>query len=175
MKFKNIKKSSSSRKSENTTKKENVKKSLTKVAKKVAQEKVIEQKEKWKDIQTEKTNKKHLFTSIYRFITEKKIWLAALLLLAGISLFIVRLDVYMHRQALTAVEAQRQELVQKEQYWIRVTKEKPTYRDGYLEVALYAYQLKDKKIALENVQKALDLDPNFEKGLQLRGIIEKMN
>ncbi len=57
-------------------------------------------------------------------------------------------------------------------YWEREVKIKPDYRDGHLQLAVRYYQLykiEEAKLALE---KAFQLDPNFETTKKLREIIK---
>ncbi len=46
--------------------------------------------------------------------------------------------------------------------WEKIVAQKPDYRDGYLRLALYHYKLYDKNLAWMYLQKAQELDPNFE-------------
>lgn len=55
-------------------------------------------------------------------------------------------------------------------YWEQIISEKPDYRDGYLQLALLHYKLYENEKAKEYLQKALELDPNFEPARE----IEKM-
>lgn len=62
-----------------------------------------------------------------------------------------------------------QKLIEK---WERIVAETPTYRDGYLQLALYYFKLGDKEKAQENLQKALELDPNYEPTKELEKLIK---
>ncbi len=57
-------------------------------------------------------------------------------------------------------------------FWQNQVKEKPNYRDAYFSLALVYYQIKDFKSSSENLEKAMDLDPNFEKGKELEEILK---
>lgn len=46
--------------------------------------------------------------------------------------------------------------------WEEIISEKPDYRDGYLQLALLHYKLFENEKAKECLQKAIELDPNFE-------------
>ena len=52
--------------------------------------------------------------------------------------------------------------------WEKIMIEKPNYRDGYLQLAIFYYQLYETKKAEEALQKALALDPNYELAQELR-------
>lgn len=125
-------------------------------------------------LKKEKTLKKLQFPRNYRFITERRFWMIALSIVAFFSLIFVSADIYVRIQRLNDTKAQRADLLQKEKAWVKTTQEKPEYRDGYIEVASYAYQLGDKNTALLNINKALSLDPNFIPALQEKGLIETM-
>ena len=55
--------------------------------------------------------------------------------------------------------------------WEEIISEKPDYRDGYLQLALLHYQLYENKRAKEYLQKALELDPNFEAAREMEKIL----
>ncbi len=46
--------------------------------------------------------------------------------------------------------------------WEKVIKEKPDYRDGYLQLAYLHYKLYEDEKAKEYLEKAIELDPNYE-------------
>ena len=55
-----------------------------------------------------------------------------------------------------------------------IIKTYPNYRDGYFRLATLEYELGNRNKAKEYVQKALELDPNFEEGRRLeRMFLEK--
>ncbi len=55
--------------------------------------------------------------------------------------------------------------------WEEIIKDKPQYRDAYLQLAILNYKINEKGNALENLQKALEIDPNFELAKKLEAII----
>jgi len=55
--------------------------------------------------------------------------------------------------------------------WQEFVLKNPTYRDGYLRLALYYQRLKYLEEARVNLAKALDLDPNFPGTKKLQGIL----
>ncbi len=69
-------------------------------------------------------------------------------------------------------EENPQELQKLVEKWERVVSETPTYRDGYLHLALYYFKLGNRQKAQENLQKALELDPNYEETRELEEIIK---
>jgi len=55
--------------------------------------------------------------------------------------------------------------------WERVISERPNYRDGYLRLALFHYKLHENEKANGYLQKALELDPNFEPARELEKVL----
>ena len=55
--------------------------------------------------------------------------------------------------------------------WEEIIKDKPQYRDAYLQLAILNYKINKKENALKNLQKALEIDPNFELAKKLEAII----
>lgn len=53
-------------------------------------------------------------------------------------------------------------------YWENLIQETPTYRDGYLKLATLYWQLEDKEKVKENLDKAIEVDPNYEETKRLR-------
>lgn len=56
--------------------------------------------------------------------------------------------------------------------WEQIITEKPNYRDGYLQLTYLYYKLYETEKAKECLQKALELDPNFEPALELEKLIK---
>lgn len=54
------------------------------------------------------------------------------------------------------------------QEWEKVLEEKPDYRDAYLQIAVLNWQIYKETEAREAVNKALELDPNFEAGKKFK-------
>ena len=76
--------------------------------------------------------------------------------------------------AKSQVEGQRQAIAVEMQFWQGIIKTYPNYRDGYFRLATLEYELGNRNKAKEYVQKALELDPNFEEGRRLeRMFLEK--
>ena len=55
--------------------------------------------------------------------------------------------------------------------WEKIVEEKPNYRDGYLQLAILHYKLYENDKAKEYLNKALDLDPNYEPARELKKIL----
>lgn len=59
--------------------------------------------------------------------------------------------------------------------WEKIVKQKPNYRDGYVQLSLLYLSLRQKSEALENIQKAYLLDPNSPWVIELKKEIEALN
>jgi len=57
--------------------------------------------------------------------------------------------------------------------WEKIVAETPNYRDGYLYLSLYYFKLGNRQKAQENLEKALDLDPNYPPAWELKNLISK--
>jgi tetratricopeptide (TPR) repeat protein len=56
--------------------------------------------------------------------------------------------------------------------WEKIVQEKPNYRDGWLQLAILHYKLYENEKARQYLQKALELDPNFEPAKELEKIFK---
>ncbi len=56
-------------------------------------------------------------------------------------------------------------------YWQKIVAERPSYRDAYLQLAILNYQIYENQKAKDYLNKALELDPNFEPTQKLEKII----
>ncbi|GEM_PF-1802716 len=97
--------------------------------------------------------------------------LISLLLVLGIG--IVGVDVYRTAKQKYYLESERMKLSKQVSYWKQVISKYQNYRDGYLQLALLEYQLGNSEQAKMYVNKALELDPNFEQGKELERILRK--
>ncbi len=69
---------------------------------------------------------------------------------------------YFINQNIEKKKEQKQELLRRElKYWENIVVESPTYRDGYVQLAIGYMQLGAIPAAKENLQRALELDPNW--------------
>jgi len=57
--------------------------------------------------------------------------------------------------------------------WEKIIAEKPGYRDAYLQLAKLCYQIYEDEKAKKYLQKAIELDPNYEPTQELQKIILK--
>lgn len=112
------------------------------------------------------------FPRIYRFITERNLWV----LLASIGLIALLVFVFRDLQKEITRERQlsaaRSMLNAKIQSWRAVVQEYPDYRDGYFTLATLEYQKGDIVSAGYDNKKALAIDPNFKQGLVLERLLQ---
>lgn len=90
-----------------------------------------------------------------------------------IAIILVSYDFYNNLLRQDTVYEARGKIIGDLNYWNREVIEKPNYRDGYFSLSLIYYQLGDYKNSIENLNKAMNIDPNFSKGKQLKKIIEE--
>ncbi len=57
-------------------------------------------------------------------------------------------------------------------FWEKTVADKPNYRDAYLQLAILNYQIYENQKAKEYLNKALEIDPNFEVTKELGKIIQ---
>jgi tetratricopeptide (TPR) repeat protein len=80
--------------------------------------------------------------------------------------------------------SQLQELWQKKHYadpkdiqrlidaWGKIIQEKPNFRDGYLQLAILHYKIYENEKAKEYLNKALEIDPNYQPTRELEKILK---
>jgi len=56
--------------------------------------------------------------------------------------------------------------------WQKIIEEKPGYRDGYVQLAYLHYKIYENEKAKEYLEKAIELDPNYEPTRELEKILE---
>lgn len=133
--------------------------------------------------------KHHKLPKIYRFITDcfvasflksrkhrlkktvKIFSLAsvgmAMLFLFGVSTY----DLYSNYQSKKKIDLERQEVISKIGKWEEIINKYKDYRDGYFQLAILEYRLRNFDKAKFYLKKTLDLDPNFEKGRDFEKIL----
>lgn len=88
-----------------------------------------------------------------------------------ISFALFGIDVYKSYKIKTKVFAEKQKILFDISYWENIADSYKGYRDAYFKLALLYYQLKDLDKTKENLNKVLELDPNFEEGRKLERIL----
>jgi tetratricopeptide (TPR) repeat protein len=147
----------------------------------------------------ENSGKKLQFPNIYRIITERGVFKKPLrlslslslkpklkkflVIFAAIAVFIIivvftagivffSVKVYQNYQKITQINAQRQQIQDKINFWQSIADKYDGYKDAYFQMAILDYSLGNfKKARMEN-QKALTLDPNFDDAKNLNVVLD---
>lgn len=119
--------------------------------------------------------KTSFFPKINRFITET--WkLAIVSFISGliiIGIILQSLSLYSGLQEQRKIEGERNKTEKELVFWKNSLTKYQNYRDIYLKIASLEYQLGDTDAAKEDLNKALEIDPNFEKSRELQKIVER--
>lgn len=106
------------------------------------------------------------------FSKEWRVVMASFLL--GIMLMVIAflaIGSYMLYSQLQLEKEKRLELEMRAVEWEQVVSRAPDYRDGHYNLAILYYQLRKRDLAMQHLNEALEIDPNFQKGLNFRGSI----
>lgn len=114
---------------------------------------------------------------IHKILISLRTWKIIL----AIILYIVLLSVISFAVRDISRQLQEKERVEKEYATVtsevekleKVVQQYPNYRDGFFKLALLEYRLENKEKAKLYVEKALKIDPNFEKGRELEEILKQ--
>lgn len=93
---------------------------------------------------------------------------ALLILLFGILYFEINFQVQRGQlvQQVLAAEtersAQSSQLIKLHNYWKKIVTDSPTYRDGYVQLALVDSQLGDQVSTAKDIQQIFIIDPNYQ-------------
>jgi tetratricopeptide (TPR) repeat protein len=88
-----------------------------------------------------------------------------------LATLILSLDLYSNIVEQKKLSGERTRVMSEVAFWQNEIKKYPDYRDGYFSLALLHYRLRDVEEARKNLNKALELDPNFEKGRELEKVL----
>jgi len=111
------------------------------------------------------------FPNIIRIFTEKYFLGFLISFALVVLLIIVGLDLYKDIKNQQKVEKERTEIISKIQYWQGIVNKYKDYRDAYFQLAILEYRLRDFIKSKFYLDKALAIDPNFEKGRELEKIL----
>lgn len=114
--------------------------------------------------------------NISRFIPEKfnEVHLFAIgLTFILISALVVGLDLYGNLSLEKKLIGETGELQSKLNFWELESQRHPGYRDAYFNLALINFQLRDLTSSRSNLEKALEIDPNFKKGREFEEILSQ--
>lgn len=76
------------------------------------------------------------------------------------------------RQEVEKVVKMPEEIQKEIEKWEKISQDFPGYRDAYLQLAKFYFQLYQTDKARENLNKALELDPNYEPARELEKILK---
>lgn len=118
------------------------------------------------------------FPNNYRFITEpfcavwrlrvnRRFWVAFVSALALFGLGFAAAEWYMVSSNKQAIDRERQAVLAEITSWENRASQYSGYRDAYFTLAVLYYRLREREKAKENLEKAFQIDPNFEKGRKL--------
>ncbi len=130
------------------------------------------------------SGKRLQFPSIYRRITERlsfnlnwqskpliiTSFITSAILIIGILFFSFK--TYQNLNSALRLNAQRQNLQSKINFWQSITDKFDGYKDAYFQKALLEYNLGQIQKAKEDNLKALQLDPNFEDARKLEVVLD---
>src|SRR3989344_6657479 len=122
-----------------------------------------------------KKSKSNKFPSIYRFIPDRKQVFRAYskvlriftLLIFIIAIVVLAYDLKKNTEAKEKIDLERANISKEIGFWQAFLEKNKDYRDGYLQLAVLEYKLRDYSKARFYLGKALEIDPNFEKGKEL--------
>ncbi len=122
-----------------------------------------------------KPQKKKKFPSNYRSIPERlnrdeSVFFVGMLCIL-IAILIISLDLYSNFKQQEGLTQKRTEILNQIAFWQSEIKIHPNYRDAYMSLALLNFQLRKFDETRKNLDKALKLDPNLEKGRELQQIL----
>lgn len=91
-----------------------------------------------------------------------------------IAISLISLDIYSNFEKQKDLTNEKFKVIREVSFWENEVRVRPYYRDGYMKLALLNFQLKNFNQSRENLDKALVLDPNFEKGKELERLLDSL-
>ncbi len=91
-----------------------------------------------------------------------------------IAISLIALDIYSNFEKQKKLTNEKFKVLREVSFWENETKVRPGYRDGYMQLAILNFQLKNFTEARQELDKALFLDPNFEKGRELERLLDSL-
>ena len=105
-----------------------------------------------------------------KLINDHSIFFLGIAVIILASIFIAY-DFYLNFKNQQVVLSKREKVIEDLNFWNKKVIERPNYRDGYFSLSLIYYQLGDYKNSLYNLDKALNIDPNFTEGKELQKLL----
>jgi|SRR3989344_6639475 len=122
-----------------------------------------------------KPKKTQKFPSIYRIIPEKlnkdeTVFFVGLVAILA-AILILSFDSYSNFNKQNNLIDKKSKILTELAFWRNEAKIHPNYRDAYFNLAVLNFQLKNFEESQKNLNKAFELDPNFEKGRELEKLL----
>ena len=89
-----------------------------------------------------------------------------------IAILLISLDLYSNFERQKKLSKERVKIFEEIGFWQSEAKLHPNFRDAYLNLALLNFQMKNFVESKKNLDKSLELDPNFEEGRELQQILD---
>lgn len=89
-----------------------------------------------------------------------------------LAMFVVSMDLYTTFNKQHGLVQEKNKVIREIAFWENEVKVRPDYRDAYFSLALLSFRLKDVDASRKYLNKALEIDPNFEKGRELEKILD---
>lgn len=117
------------------------------------------------------------FNSNLFFILKRKVEKIPLRVLLALTIFLgltipLQLEKEKKQESVLGLQAQAQEAQKKAFEWEKILRNRPDFRDGWLQLAAIYYKIGDKQKAREAIVQAKALDPNNESILSLEKFLE---
>ncbi|HEX6976894.1 MAG TPA: hypothetical protein VF185_00855 [Patescibacteria group bacterium] len=102
---------------------------------------------------------------------------SGLAIIVLLSLSIININKFLTKQRVLGAEVTTDtaSIESEKVFWEKVVKENPTYRDGYLELAIIQSTLGNKVESLKNFEKAKTIDPNSSKITEVQKLLNLGN
>lgn len=108
---------------------------------------------------------------------DRKTWLAVgITLLTMVLLFslgFVAFRTMGEYRKVQKAQAERADLMRQIHFWESIIKKYPGYRDAFFTLSTLEYRVGNTEMAVNYLQKALEIDPNFQKGREFEKILKE--
>ncbi len=111
------------------------------------------------------------FFSLFRAVDSFKKNVLIISALLTIALIGQGYELYTAKNVLASRLMEREDLILDREKWREVTHAYPLYRDGYFMMAVADYRLGDTDRAKVNLEKTLEIDPNFIPGREFEKVL----
>lgn len=88
------------------------------------------------------------------------------------AILVVSVDLYRNFNEEKKLTAEKIKTLSDKAFWEYQIEARPDYRDAYFSLALINYKLMNFNEARENLDKSMDLDPNFKEGKDFEEILD---